>query len=68
MRVQIGDLLEADVEVSSDQIKPYVLECETKGFRGTLSISFINDGYRPPEDRNLWIDRAEIRYKALYWE
>jgi hypothetical protein len=68
MKVKLGNLLADKVEVSSQEIKPYVFVFDTTAYQGILSISFINDSYIPPEDRNLWIDRAEIRYKTLYWK
>lgn len=60
------------VSVSSE--KPQLFSCSffAKAGRRRLTIAFVNDAYRPPEDRNLWVDyfliapvKSEVDVEAL---
>ena len=70
MRVKLGDEILGDVFVNSSDLQPYSFPVEIyeKG-RQRLEISFLNDFHqtKPYIDRNLLVERAEIKYHSIIW-
>ena len=67
MQVKLGNRILGEVEVSSSETRPYVLSTDVETGRQRLEISFMNDYYDLPNDRNLWVEQAEIRYQEIAW-
>ena len=69
MRVQIGDIILGEADVTSKEAKPYVFHASVGTGRQRLEVSFLNDDYnlRPYWNRNLWIEQAEIFYLEVAW-
>ncbi len=49
------------VELQSEGWRSYPLQVELAAGELDIRLSFINDENDPPEDRNLWIDKIEVR-------
>lgn len=67
MRVRLGDEVLGEVEVDTLEEKVYVFEARVKRGRQQLEVSFVNDYFSPPENRDLWVAQAEIRYLEMAW-
>jgi hypothetical protein len=48
------------VEIKSDDWAPHLLTAVLPAGEHTLRVRFLNDLWRPPEDRNLWLDKLEF--------
>lgn len=48
------------VECKGEDWSPHSIIAELPAGKHIFSLSFINDLWRPPEDRNLWISRVEF--------
>jgi hypothetical protein len=60
MSLMIDGVIQDSVTVSTNQLAYYALSAEVTPGMHQLAISFDNDAYAPPEDRNLFLD--EIRW------
>ncbi len=67
MVVRLGGKKLGEVEVASTEAKVYVFSADVKRGLQRLQISFINDYFQPPENRDLWVGRAEIHYQKINW-
>jgi len=67
MKVKLGKTTLGEVEVISEEIQPYIFHTNVETGLQRLEITFLNDYYQLPEDRNLWVEEAEIRYKEIDW-
>jgi len=56
----IDDQVVGSVTLAAETERFYLLEAELEAGGHELALSFINDAYAPPEDRNLFIDRIFI--------
>lgn len=52
------------VEIRSDDWGPHLLRAELPAGEHLLRLRFLNDLWRPPEDRNLWLDRLEFEEES----
>jgi hypothetical protein len=68
MRVMLGDRVLGEVEVNSPEVRPYTFDVSVERARQRLNVAFTNDYFDPPENRNLWIEHAEIRYAEIAWK
>ena len=68
MKVMLGDHLLGEVSVHSTELQPYIFQTKTETGVQRLEISFLNDYYDLPEDRNLWVEDAEVQYKGFSWK
>jgi len=66
MKVMLGNQLLGERVVNSTEFEPYEFQAKIETGVQRLEISFLNDYYDLPEDRNLWIEQAEIRYSNLF--
>lgn len=48
------------VECKGEDWSPHSIVAELPSGKHTLTLSFVNDLWRPPEDRNLWISQVEF--------
>jgi len=67
MRVRLDGKVLGEVEVNSAEGKPYIFEVQIESGRQRIEVTFINDYFSPPENRDLWIEQAEIRYSEMAW-
>lgn len=49
--------------LTTEALSYYLIEAEVSAGPHELSLSFINDAYAPPEDRNLFVDRITVIMK-----
>jgi len=68
MRVKLGDQILGEVNVDSPEVQPYIFEVEVGRARKRLDIAFLNDYFAPPENRNLWIEHAEVHFVDIAWK
>jgi len=47
-------------ELTTEALSYYFIEAELSAGRHEIALSFINDAYAPPEDRNLFVDRIIV--------
>jgi len=67
MRVKLGNEMLGEVDVTSAGAQPYDFLTHVKRSRQRLEISFTNDYFDPPENRDLWVGKAEVHYKKIAW-
>ena len=53
------------MQVNSRDTKAYTFEVQIERGRQRLDVAFINDYYKPPENRDLWVEQAKIIYTRL---
>ncbi|MCY3018292.1 MAG: hypothetical protein NTW87_04570, partial [Planctomycetota bacterium] len=58
--VQLDGKLMGTIELKSDGWRPYTLDAEVSQGEHEIKLVFTNDEYRPPEDRNLFIQQLVI--------
>jgi hypothetical protein len=67
MRVKLGNTIVGEIEVDSRETKPYTFDVSLVRGRQRLEVSFINDYFEPPENRDLWVEQAKIQYVEIAW-
>jgi hypothetical protein len=68
MRVMLGDRVLGEVDVDASEVRPYTFDVSVESARQRLDIAFTNDYFSPPENRNLWIEHAEVHYMDIAWK
>lgn len=68
MRVKLGNKLLGEIDVDTPEIQPYTFDVTVERARQRLDIAFTNDYFAPPENRNLWIEHAEVQYLEMAWK
>ena len=58
--VQLDGRSVGTIELKSDDWRPYTLDAEVSQGEHEIKLVFTNDEYRPPEDRNLFIQKLLI--------
>ena len=58
--MQLDGKLAGTIELKSDGWRPYTLDAEVPQGENEIKLVFTNDEYRPPEDRNLFIQKLVI--------
>jgi len=61
MEYRIDNSPTQKVSVNSEKWKDYIFSEHIKRGSHKLTISFINDDYKPPEDRNLFVSKIEVQ-------
>jgi hypothetical protein len=60
MEIRIDGQAVALIKVNSDTWAPFTVIASVSGGSHRVAIAFTNDYYRPPYDRNLYVDKVEI--------
>ncbi|HUU10652.1 MAG TPA: endo-1,4-beta-xylanase [Phycisphaerae bacterium] len=61
MAVSVDQQMGPAQEVRSKEFQEYTFRVEMGAGVHTVAAAFLNDAFVPPEDRNLYLDRLEIR-------
>lgn len=67
MVVKLNGRKIGEADVTSGEARPYSFFAEVRRGRQRLEISFTNDYFQPPENRELWVGRVEVRYQKINW-
>ncbi|MGD0090415.1 MAG: carbohydrate-binding domain-containing protein, partial [Planctomycetota bacterium] len=59
--VQLDGKLVSTIELKSDASRTYPLTTEVSPGEHEIKLVYTNDEYRPPEDRNLYIQKLRVR-------
>jgi hypothetical protein len=60
--VQLNERELGRIECVGESWSPHELLTDLPTGPAVLRFAFTNDARRPPEDRNLWLDRIEIEH------